>query len=190
MEWIDSICVICHEMDLEKLRSECNLDSFIDQPSRIEYILVDGFGEREHTDRAMSFSFNHLLKLAIEEFKPVKDFDILVVHDLRMTYINEHRLRELVLEAIKHGVSTMASDSSDTEFMFRVAKKKPVEVINTLESIESTFGGFLESVEAIRAGVKETCVDLTDLKRTYFPQAFQFSILETLLDNVCLWRLY
>ena len=192
IRWINSIYICSRPCRLEQIKEL--MEIYLIQSERIKYLttqtnLINGgviYNSHHHTNNNQHqqsnaqyasnakherVSFNRLLKYSLNHLKREDDFDIIIVHDIRMPYVEEEVFYGLTLEAVKHGVCSMATSESMSNFFFKVEENSGSH--DDLNVLDTSSGGFLDE-----------CINSSIYRMTHKPQAFQFSIFQILIENV------
>lgn len=134
-------------------------------------------------------TFNRLLKSSLNHLNREEEYDIIIVHDITLPYIEELSFFNLTLEALRHGVSCMAtSEILGQNTLFKLDESIYEESENMSSnfmspnkyrrSLSTAFGTVLDQMESF------------NYKIGYKPQAFQHSIFRIIFENVIILFLF
>lgn len=120
------------------------------------------------------------MKFCLNYLKREEDCDIIIVHDVNLPYIDEKIIRNLTAEALKNGVSCLAtSDVIEHNLLFKLDEKNIEEDDENDLNMKKIF----RSV-SVNGALSSDYMDSKDFRIGYKPQAFQYSIFKMMFDNV------
>lgn len=142
-----------------------------------------------HNHNGAENSFNRLVKSALQSLKRLHDaepYDVVIVHDAHLPYVEESIVYELTIEALKHGAASLGTaEVINNNFLFRFDESSgDVAVENPENSPNFMKRGFLRSV-SINASTLSDFLNTFNYRIGFKPQSFQYSIFEAVFDNVC-----
>lgn len=108
-------------------------------------------------------------------------YDIIIVHDVQMPYVDEEIIYEITMEALKHGAASLSTaDVIGSNFLFRFDESN---VENPENSPNFMKKGFLRSVSMNSATISDF-LNTSNYRIGFKPQSFQYSIFEVIFNNV------
>lgn len=111
-------------------------------------------------------------------------YDIIIVHDVLLPYVEEEIIYEITIEALKHGAASLStSDVISNNFLFRFDESN---VDNPENSPNFMKKGFLRSVSMNSATISDF-LNTSNYRIGFKPQSFQYSIFEVIFNNVDLY---
>lgn len=126
-------------------------------------------------------TFNRLLKFSMNCLKREDEpYDIIIVHDVQLPYVEEEIIYEITIEALKHGAASLStSDVISNNFLFRFDESN---VDNPENSPNFMKKGFLRSVSMNSATISDF-LNTSNYRIGFKPQSFQYSIFEVIFNN-------
>jgi hypothetical protein len=145
---------------------------YISPPNKHENIITSN---HDH-----GLTVNRLLKFTLNFLKHGEQNDIIIVHDIKMPYIDENMLSNLVMEASTNGITCLAtSEFIENNLLFKLNETN-IEDIEVREKLMN------KQINAYRSVFFDDYLDSIKYKIGYKPQAFQYSIFNMIFENVTL----
>lgn len=158
------------------------------ETERIKYICTqsvtinNGTGGGNHSSmNHHENTFNRLLKFSLNNLKREEAYDVILVHDVFLPYIEEEIIYNLTIEALKHGAASLSTfDVIDNNFLFKFDESN---IENPENSPNFMKKGFLRSA-CLNSGVIADFLNTSNYRIGFKPQSFQYSIFEVIFENV------
>ncbi len=171
ISWINDIIVSCTSCVKEQIQ-EILSDDLINNSAKIKYICPT----QKH-ENGTSTTANRLLKLSLNYLSRGEQNDVIIVHDIKLPYLEEELLACLVTETLKNGVTCLAtSELIDQSLLFKMDEANIQEAENgtSLTQLTTPFSSVFV----------DDYLDSRDYKIGHKPQCFQYSIFDLVFKNV------
>jgi hypothetical protein len=189
LSWINEILICGKPCRVEQIKELTS--GYIVQSDRIKYFSPQNGHNNNHNDHTSQtnqiinyepLSFSRLAKLCVNHLKKEDDYDIVLVHDIKMPFICEETFINLTLQAVRHGACSMSTSPNihnKSGHLFKIDRTKSIknsseESLQNFMLYESNYAQDFDTEYYLNA----------DYKITYKPQAFQFSVFQVLIENV------
>ena len=178
ISWINDIIICCTSWIKEQIQEILSDDS-ISNSEKIKYISPPNKHENIATsNHDNTLTMNRLLKFTLNYLKHGEQNDIIIVHDIKMPYINENMLSNLVLEAAENGVTCLAtSEFIENNLLFKLNE-------TNIEDVEIREKLMNKPIKSFRSVFVDDYLNSAEFKIGYKPQAFQYSIFNMIFENV------
>lgn len=126
-------------------------------------------------------TFNRLLKFSLHNLRREEPYDIIIVHDINLPYVDEETIYNVTLEAIKHGAASLSTcDIINNNFLYKFDES---DIENPENSPNFMKKGFLRSI-SLSSGTISDFLNTSNYRIGFKPQSFQYSIFEVIFENV------
>lgn len=179
--WISRILLCSTSCRQEQLQEIIAIHSNLSE--RIKYICTPSLAVNNGNTNLTHHenTFNRLLKFSFNHLNREDEYDLVIVHDIRLPYVEEKTIYNLTVEALRHGVSCLTTDEfleHNTLFKSEDSNSQDSENAPSYMS-PSTYSRSLSSGYG-----SVSVLDTANYKIGFKPQAFQFSILRIIFENV------